>query len=58
MDDDVTGLCTHPDMTVPEGECLALIFLYSGTNGTDWLYNPTWDNNDNWFQTLDVNSWF
>lgn len=58
MDDDVTGLCTHPDMTVPASECLALISLYSGTNGADWLYNPTWDNHDNWLQTLDVDMWF
>jgi len=45
-------------MTVPASECLALISLYSGTNGADWLYNPTWDNHENWLQTLDVDSWF
>lgn len=52
MSNDLEGMCDHPALTVPKSECLALVALYSTTNGSGWT------NKQGWFMTADVEQWF
>lgn len=45
-------MCLHPEFTVPQAECEALVLLYQNTNGGNWR------NKANWLLNGDVESWF
>lgn len=35
-------ICNHPDRTVPQSECTALMDLYTSTNGASWSQKAGW----------------
>jgi cysteine-rich repeat protein len=45
-------MCLHPDFTVPQAECEALVKLYEDTTGNNRR------NKTNWLQNGDVETWF
>lgn len=45
-------MCLHPDFTVPQEECEALIKLYQETDGENRA------NSTNWLSNTDVETWF
>lgn len=47
-----SDMCLHPEFTVPQAECVALVKLYEGTNGSNRR------NKTNWLQNGDVETWF
>ena len=48
----LVDMCTHPNLTIPQSECLVLVGLYSGTNGPNWIKKT------GWFTTANVENWF
>jgi cysteine-rich repeat protein len=48
----LADMCLHPNLTIPQSECLVLVELFSGTNGLSWT-NRSW-----WFKTANVENWF